>query len=185
MKIQHLNIKVDKAHQILICNTNRKIKDYLKSMDLRYGTHHNRKPNYVIDKKGKIILLNKNDVTHEYLRGYHKDRSVIVICLENRGWLKRRSKDGKYVDWLGDIYDSRPIEKKWRGIVYWDGYSEKQLQQTNKLVTQLCNQYLLPLNFVGHNTLIDGIEEFNGITTKSNYNEFWRDLNPTFNFEIL
>jgi len=54
-----------------------------------------------------------------------------LICLENRGWLKRRSKDGKYVDWLGDIYDSRPIEKKWRGIVYWDGYSEKTTT-TNK-----------------------------------------------------
>ena len=138
MKRQHLNIKGDKVHQILICNTNRKIKDYLKSMDLRYGTHHNRKPNYVIDKKGKIILLNKNDITHEYLRGYHKDRSVIVICLENRGWLKRRSKDGKYVDWLGDIYDSRPNgEELFIGTGILKNNSNKQINWLHNYVINI------------------------------------------------
>jgi N-acetyl-anhydromuramyl-L-alanine amidase AmpD len=105
--------------------------------------------------------------------------------LENRGWLKRRSKDGEYVDWLGDIYDKRPLEKKWRGMYYWDPYSDKQMEKTSKVVKELCEQYLLPVNFIGHNTLVGGIEKFKGITTKSNYNEFWRDLNPSFNFEIL
>ena len=70
-------------------------------------------------------------------------------------------------------------------MYYWDPYSEKQMEKTNKLVKELCEQYLLPVNFIGHNTLVEGISKFKGITTKSNYNEFWRDLNPTFNFEIL
>ena len=185
MQKERLNIKVDKLQQILLCNTNRDISDYIKSINIRSNVPTSRKPNYIIDKKGKITLLNKDDVTQTYLKGYHTDSSVIVICLENRGWLKRRSKDGKYVDWLGDIYHRRPLEKKWRGMYYWDPYSEKQMEKTNKLVKELCEQYLLPVNFIGHNTLVEGISKFKGITTKSNYNEFWRDLNPTFNFEIL
>ena len=182
---KNLNIKVDKIQQILLCNTNRDIDNYIKSTNLRYTTTNTRKPNYVIDKKGKVTLLNNEDVTQNYLKGYHLDKSIIVICLENRGWLKRRSKDGKYVDWLGDIYDKRPLEKKWRGMYYWDPYSNKQMEKTSKIVKKLCEQYLLPVNFIGHNTLVSGIEKFKGITTKSNYNEFWRDLNPSFNFEIL
>lgn len=182
---QNLNIKVDNIHQILLCHTGRNSKDFLKSIGWRYKQISDKKPNYFIDKNGKISLINKDDVTDNYLKGYHKNKSVIVISLENRGWLKRRSSDGKYVDWLGDIYEKRPIEKKWRGMIYWDPYSDKQMQSTKKLVKDLCKEYQIPNHFVGHNTLVEGINRFNGITTKSNYNEFWRDLNPTFNFEIL
>jgi N-acetyl-anhydromuramyl-L-alanine amidase AmpD len=183
-KKTHLDIKVGRIQQILLCHTNRNEKDFFKSIDWRYS-NNDKKPNYFIDKKGKITQINKEDVTHNYLRGYHTNKSVIVVCLENRGWVKRRSSDGKYVDWLGDIYDKRPIEKKWRGMLYWDPYSDKQMDSTKKLVEELCLEYTIPNHFVGHNTLVEGINKFKGITTKSNYNEFWRDLNPTFNFEIL
>lgn len=108
---QNLNIKVDNIHQILLCHTGRNSKDFLKSIGWRYKQISDKKPNYFIDKNGKISLINKDDVTDNYLKGYHKNKSVIVISLENRGWLKRRSSDGKYVDWLGDIYEKRPIEK--------------------------------------------------------------------------
>ena len=100
-KKTHLDIKVGRIQQILLCHTNRNEKDFFKSIDWRYS-NNDKKPNYFIDKKGKITQINKEDVTHNYLRGYHTNKSVIVVCLENRGWVKRRSSDGKYVDWLGD-----------------------------------------------------------------------------------
>jgi hypothetical protein len=38
---------------------------------------------------------------------------------------------------------------------------------------------------VGHNVKIDGIVNFYGITTRSNYNEYWTDLSPSFDFKKL
>ena len=40
-------------------------------------------------------------------------------------------------------------------------------------------------NFIGHNVLVDGVENFKGIVSRSNYNEYWTDINPSFNFELL
>ena len=185
MQKERLNIKVDKLQQILLCNTNRDISDYIKSINIRSNVPTSRKPNYIIDKKGKITLLNKDDVTQTYLKGYHTDSSVIVICLENRGWLKRRSNDGKFVDWLGDIYNSKVHEKKWRGKLFWDEYSDKHMKATIKLIKEVCHKNKIPNNFIGHNVLVEGIENFKGIVSRSNYNEYWTDVNPSFNFELL
>ena len=74
---KNLNIKVDKIQQILLCNTNRDIANYIKSTNLRYTPTNTRKPNYVIDKKGKVTLLNNEDVTQNYLKGYHLDKSIM------------------------------------------------------------------------------------------------------------
>ena len=61
----NLDIKVGNIQQILLCHTNRNAGDFLKSIDWRYS-NNDKKPNYFIDKKGKITLINKGDVTHNY-----------------------------------------------------------------------------------------------------------------------
>ena len=184
MKLKDLDIKVGNANQILLCNTNRNIKDYIKSLEVRNNGNYKKKPNYLIDKKGKIHELSTVDVSEEYLCEYRKD-GVIVVCLENRGWLKRRTSDGKYVDWLGDIYNSKVVSKKWRNKLFWDRYSDKQIEITKKLIKEICNNNGVLNDFIGHNVLVDGVENFKGIVTRSNYNEYWTDINPSFNFEKL
>ena len=184
MKVPHLNIEGDKYQQILLCNTNRDKKDYLKSIKLRYGGKCSKIPNYFIEKTGKIYNLSENDTTEYYLNGY-RDSGVIIICLENLGWFKRRSMDGKFVDWLGDIYNNEVHEKKWRGRHFWDIYSKEQMESTLRLIKKVCNKENIPQDFVGHNVLVEGIENFKGIVSRSNYNEYWTDINPSFNFELL
>ena len=56
---------------------------------------------------------------------------------------------------------------------------------TKKLIKEICNKNGIPNEFIGHNVLVDGVENFKGIVTRSNYNEYWTDINPSFNFEIL
>lgn len=184
MRLKDLDIKEGKANQILLCNTNRNGKDYIKSLKIRNDGKYKKKPNYLIDKKGKIHQLNTRDVSEEYLYGYRKE-GVIVVCLENRGWLNRRSKDGGYVDWLGDIYNNKVFSKKWRNKLFWDKYNDKQIGMTKKLIKEICNKNGILHDFIGHNVLVEGIENFKGIVTRSNYNEYWTDINPSFNFEIL
>jgi len=36
---------------------------------------------------------------------------------------------------------------------------------------------------VGHNTRFEGVENFEGIVSKSNFDGKYTDLNPSFNFE--
>jgi N-acetyl-anhydromuramyl-L-alanine amidase AmpD len=172
--------------QVLLCNTNRTTKDFLKSLEVRKDGNYNKIPNYLIEKNGKIHHLTEEDVTPHYLTGYHNNgERVIVVCLENVGWLKRRHADGRYVTWLGDIYNNKVYEKKWRGKIFWDKYTEKQIKEVIKLTEDLCKKYKIPFEFMGHNVIVDGVENFNGIVCRSNYNEYWRDVNPSFNFELL
>ena len=42
-----------------------------------------------------------------------------------------------------------------------------------------------PKNSIGHNVKVDKIEKFNGITTRSNYDSDFTDLNPAFDFDIF
>ena len=179
----HSNTKVE-SKQILLCNTNRNSKDFLNSIKFRLNGNYKKVPNYLIEKSGKINNLNKEDVTPYFLDGY-TNKGVVVVCLENVGWLKRRSVDGKFVDWLGDIYKGDMFEKKWRGKHFWDIYSNKQMESTLKLVKDICKKQNIPQDFIGHNVLVDGIENFKGIVSRSNYNEYWTDINPSFNFELL
>ena len=108
-----LNIKEDRYKQIVLCNTNRQSQDFLKGIEVRKDGNYTKIPNYLIEKNGKIHHLTQDDVTTHFLTGYHKDKDkVIIVCLENLGWLKRRSDDGKYINWLGDIYNNKVYEKK-------------------------------------------------------------------------
>ena len=184
MTTKHLDIREDNVNQILLCNTNRDIKNYLNALKFRNNGKYKKIPNYIIDKKGKTHTPTHRDVSKHYLHGYRED-GVIVVCLENRGWLKRRSTDGKYVDWLGDIYSSKTFSKKWRNKLFWVKYTDKQIETTKKLIGKICKNKNIPNEFIGHNVLVDGVENFKGIVSRSNYNEYWTDINPSFNFEIL
>jgi hypothetical protein len=38
-------------------------------------------------------------------------------------------------------------------------------------------------NVVGHNTKINGVEKYEGVVTRSNFNSDYTDLSPAFDFE--
>ena len=183
---KRLNIKVEGKKQILLCNTNREAKNFLKSLEVRRDGNYQKIPHFLVEKTGKIHELSNDDVKDHFLCGYVQDNDdIIVICLENLGWLKRRNKDGKYVTWLGDIYKSKVYEKKWRGKLYWDTYPPKQMNKTVELIEKICENKNIPKRFIGHNVLVEGVEHFSGIVSRSNYNEYWMDINPSFNFELI
>ena len=52
----------------------------------------------------------------------------------------------------------------------------------SKIVKKLCNDFDIPLKVVSHNTNFDGIEKYSGITYRSNFEKFYTDINPTWDF---
>jgi hypothetical protein len=50
---------------------------------------------------------------------------------------------------------------------------------------KLCNNNSIKIQVLGHNTKINGIENFEGIVTRSNFLTEITDLSPAFDFELF
>lgn len=68
---------------------------------------------------------------------------------------------------------------------FWARYTDEQIKSLGILVNQLCDEFYIPKSSIGHNVKVDGIEKFEGIVTKSNFDADFTDLNPHFDFETF
>jgi len=113
------------------------------------------------------------------------DKYSIIICMENYGWLKKNPLENSYVNWIGDIYKQKAYEKKWRDNFFWDPYNEKQMKSLSKLIVNLCDEFKIPKTCLGNNVKQDGVENFKGVVSKSNFDFSNKDVNPSFDFKLL
>jgi len=51
------------------------------------------------------------------------------------------------------------------------------------LCDRICDEFKISKKTIGHNTKFPGIEKFDGIVTKSNYDAIFTDVSPAFDFE--
>lgn len=175
--------KQKKKHQIILTHSSRNINPYLTSIKYRFNGKYNRIPNYVITKDGKILQLLKNEEHTSFFPNPNINRNSIIIVLENLGWLHKEPLKDYYVNWIGDIYKGNVFEKKWRDYFFWDPYPQEQIDSTSNLVKQIIKEMKIKPNIVGHNTKIKGVERYEGLVTRSNFNSDFTDLSPAFDFE--
>lgn len=185
-KVQYGNFttknKSKNKKQIILCHTSREVNEYLTSLKFRFNGKYNKIPHYIITLDGKILELLNPKCETKYFNNHIIDKQTIVVCLENLGWLMKKPLSDSYLNWVGNIYKQEVCEKKWRDQSFWHPYTQKQLEMTAKLCVELCDEFSIQKKFVGHNTKIDNIQLFNGITSKSNYNTRFTDLSPAFDF---
>jgi len=177
--------KNKRKKQIVLSHSSRNVRDYLVSLKTRYNGNNEYLPNYIIDREGNIMNIIPPETYSKYLDMGPSDKNVITICLENLGWLRKNPLYGGYVNWIGNIYNEGIYERKWRGHFFWQPYTEKQLDSLGSLIEELCNQFNIPKTLIGHNVKVDGVEKFEGIVTKSNYDSTYTDLSPAFDFDEL
>ena len=183
-QFDHITEENDKK-QILLCHTSRPLKYYLKSINYRLNNQFDRVPHYLISEKGGIIKNYSERKYSNFMLNPNIDKNVIIVCLENLGWLRYKEKEDKYVNWVGDEYNGDIFNKRWRDKTFWSTYSENQIDSLSKLLNYLSVEFEIPLNFVGHNVTVDDISDFVGVTCKSNYSQLWTDVSPAFDFEKL
>ena len=183
-QFDHITEENDKK-QILLCHTSRPLKYYLKSINYRLNNQFDRVPHYLISEKGGIIKNYSERKYSNFMLNPNIDKNVIIVCLENLGWLRYKEKEDKYVNWVGDEYNGDIFNKRWRDKTFWSTYSENQINSLSKLLNYLSVEFQIPLNFVGHNVTVDDISDFVGVTCKSNYSQLWTDVSPAFDFEKL
>ena len=171
--------------QIILTNTCRNVKDYLQSLKYRYNGKYDKIPNYIVTREGKILQLLDNDEYGKYNGNDKVDMNSIVISLENLGWLEKEPLKNSHINWIGDIYNQKVFERKWRDYFFWQPYVEEQLKLTAKLCVEITKETSIPLKSVEHNTKINGVEKVEGIVTRSNFDSDFTDVSPAFNFEYF
>ena len=177
--------KQKKKHQIILTHTSRNINDYLQSLKFRFNGSFKRIPNYIITREGKIIQLLGNTEHSEYFKDPNINRNSIIVSVENLGWLQKEPLTDHYINWIGDIYNGKVLEKKWRDYFFWQPYTEEQVKSVSSLCKKLLKDIKIKSQIVEHNTKIVGIEKYVGIVSKSNFDMNYTDLSPAFNFNEL
>jgi N-acetyl-anhydromuramyl-L-alanine amidase AmpD len=175
--------KQKKKYQIILTHTSRNVTDYLNSIKYRYSGNYPKIPNYIITMDGKVLQLLDNTEHTQYFEEPNINRNSIIISLENLGWLQKEPLKDYYVNWIGDIYKGNVFEKKWRDYFFWQPYTDIQVQNTSILCNMLFKEMSIKPMIVGHNTKINGIEKYEGVVTKSNFDLNFTDVSPSFNFE--
>lgn len=175
----------EKKTQIILAETKRSANNYIKSLKYRYNGKNPYIPNYVVDKEGEIYKILEDNHHTKFMNKDKIDSKSIIIVLENYGWLQKNPLENTYVNYVGDIYKKEVFEKKWRDYTYWDKYEEKQIASLSKLLIEVCNKMKIEKECIGTNVRYSEVENFKGITSKSNYDFIYKDLNPSFNFELL
>ena len=177
--------KQKKKKQIILCHTSREVEEYLTSLKFRYNSKYDKIPNYLVTKNGKILQLLPDEGHTNFFSEDNINRNSIIVCLENLGWLEKKPLTNYYINWKGSIYNQEVYEKKWRDFFFWQPYTTSQLEATAELCNELIESLNLERRFIGHNTKVEGIDQFGGIVSKSNFDTSYTDLNPSFNFEMF
>jgi N-acetyl-anhydromuramyl-L-alanine amidase AmpD len=174
-----------KKKQIILTETKRSVKNYINSLRFRYNKNNPYLPNYVIEKNGEVYQIMRPENYSNYMESKSIDERAIIISIENLGWFKKIPLDNSFVNWVGDIYKKEVYEKKWRDYFFWDPYTELQINKLSELIIELCEKFDIPKKCLGHNVKQDGVETFEGVVTKSNFNFIYKDVNPSFDFKLL
>jgi N-acetyl-anhydromuramyl-L-alanine amidase AmpD len=171
--------------QIILCHTSRDIEEYLVSLKFRYNSNYDKIPNYIITKNGKVLQLIPNEGYTNFFNDDTINKNGIIVCLENLGWVEKKPLTNYHINWKGSIYNQEVYEKKWRDYFFWEPYTDSQIKLTAELCNNLIDTLKINRSCVGHNTKIEGIKNFEGVVSRSNFNGRYTDLNPSFNFETF
>ena len=177
--------KNSKKNQIVLTHTSRTLRDYISSLKYRYNGKNEKLPHFVISKEGEIFQLIPTRSYSKFCKNVKTNKNTIIICLENLGWLEKKPLEKDYINWIGNIYNNKVYERRWRDHIFWEPYTIKQMEALGELTHHLCDEFDIPKISIGHNVKVDHIENFKGVVTLSNYDTTRTDLNPSFDFELF
>ena len=174
--------KHKKKTKIVLCHTSREVGEYLTSLKFRSNGKYDKIPHYVITKEGKVLQLLPDNGYTNYFTDETLNKTSVLVCLENLGWLEKKPLTNYYINWKGSIYKQQVYEKKWRDFFFWEPYTSSQLQAAAGLCLQIAESLQIEKRCIGHNVKVDGLKNFDGILTKSNLDTKYTDLSPSFDF---
>lgn len=175
--------KYDKT-QIILAGSLRKKNYHISRIKYKLGGNSKEWPTYTIDRKGEIFQHFDPKYYSDFMKNKEIDKKSISIVLENMGMLYYDHNTDSYMNWCYDKCDESSVfYRKWNGHAYWEAYTDEQFDSIVELCNYLIEEFDIERNCLGFNVYYDATEKFEGIVTRSNYNEDYSDLNPSFNFK--
>lgn len=174
-----------KKNQIFLYDTQRRCDDFVMKLKYRRNGKYEDIPHFIITKTG--IVYNVFDTKHgsKTFNEPTVDKKFIKIALENLGWLNKNTITGILHNWIDDPYRLAPYVKNWRGHFFWDRYTENQMESLAELCGKLCIENNIPFQTVPSQGYIENLSKFKGIVCKSNFENIYTDINPSFDFKLL
>jgi len=171
-------------HQIVIGSTLSDNMNHYNGWKTRYGGTYKRTAPFTISMSGTIHQHYSPELYSDFFGIADLDEHVIPILIENEGWLTKDIINNGYINYVGNIYNRREsvYEKQWRGQKYWAPYTKEQIDSTIVLCKYLCGMFDILVSVVSHNTKFEGVYEYNGVVYKSNYNKYYSDLSPAWEY---
>lgn len=177
--------KFDKT-QIILGGSLRKKNYHIKRMEYKDGGSSKEWCTYTIDRKGNIFQHYDPKYYSDFINNKDVDKKSISIVLENMGMLFYDYESESYLNWSHDKCDTDLVyERKWNSHTYWELYTNEQHKSTVELCKYLTHLFDMEVDSLGFNVFFDGTEKFEGIVTRSNYNQDATDLNPSFDFKMF
>ena len=177
---------ISKSKKIItLCNSFRLYNEYVNSLKYRNNEKYLKIPHYLITREGKIFNFLNNLEYSNILNSESLNRDSVIVVLENLGWLEKIPLTNHYLNWIGNIYKEEVYERKWRDFFFWHPYTDIQVEKCAELCNHLINELNINRKCIGHNTKVEGIENFSGIISRSNIHEDFTDLSPAFDFKLF
>jgi len=147
---------------------------------------------FVVGEKGEIVQcfsskhwawhlgidvedFSKNGAAYQNL---NKCSVGIEIC--NYGPLKLRN--GKFYNYTGGLIDPREVttlDKPFKGHIYWERYTDAQIESTRQLLEYLCDTYTIPKEYRSEIFQIDK-EAFKGTKGIYTHNSVRKDKSDIY-----
>lgn len=177
--------KKTKKKQIFLFDSGRRAHDYFMKIKYRRNGEYEDVPHFLVTKLGIIYKLFDTKYYSKTFEDNNINKKQIKICLENLGWLNKNTITGVMYNWIGDKYRGEPFLHERKGHYYWDNYTQEQLNSLTKLVKFLSAQHNIPLNTPDNQDSLINFTNFQGILCKSNFQNIYKDINHSLNFNIF
>jgi len=180
LKIKISNKRKYKKNQIMLFDTFRSIDNYISKLKFRKNGEYQDVPHFVVSKKGEIFKILDPNLCSQTFNDPKVDKRLIKIAIENNGYLEKNNLIDKYINWIGDTHKGEIYTHPWKNKIYWDKYTDIQLIKVQELCDYICDEFKIKNNIVPTNNVIENINNFKGISFKSNYSNIYKDINPSF-----
>jgi len=148
---------------------------------------------FIIDNNGTIVqcFSSKNWAYHLGLKQEiftesgvpYKSLDKISVGIEICNYGPLTKKNGYYYNYVGgkvDYTDITILDKKYKGHIYWQKYTDEQIESTRQLLVYLCDQYKIPRTYFATIFNIDkrALKGESGIFTHNSVRKDKSDIYP-------
>lgn len=172
-----------KKKKIIIGHTSSNMMNHVNGWAKRLNGNYKRTSHFTISLDGTIYKHFDLDFYSELMTDDTINKSSVFILIENEGWLENNK--NRFINYFGDIYNRSDsvFKKQWRNKKFWAPYNEKQITSCAELVNYICDETGIKKEVIPHNTLIENIYSCEGIYYKSNFEKYYTDISPAWDFK--